>query len=429
MAPIRLHQTLSEVQTLGTNALISSGHNYNTLTSAGTSTLTYSENGNRTVTWGAGNFNTESYSDTESTSESNSLSEYTSLGIGTNGTIAGGTATSLTTQSYTDSQSSSETGSTNDVDPEGGPAFGGAITMSSITTNNAYSVNQGSESLGALGAIAGGGNSFTFVENNSNSLTETANLTAGSIGQNNNASFSETMLGTETYGPGGTISGGSDSFTWIQSANDNDTIDEHGNYGTLGSALDYHIVVFDTVEDSLSDVGTDVLGVSDSILGGCDTYTDSEQHDLASTVLDYGTTNTPSFQIQAYGWDDESVEDTGSSTLTTNGHVYATDTYGYGESSGDTDTLFASDSTFGSGSFILGSAYDYLIDTRMMAPSPFRIRPRPRSARSPCSTPTGSAGTSRPGSAAPPSRRIGSITAPTSTSFPPTASRARRSTA
>jgi hypothetical protein len=159
-------QTLSDVQSVGTNGLISSGQNDNTLSSSGTSTLTYSENGNQTVTWGAGNYNVGSYSQTETGSESDSMSDYSSLGMGTNGTIAGGTATSLTTQSDTDSQSSYESGTTNDADPEGGPAFGGALTMSSITTTEAYSVNQGRESLGALGAITGGGNSFTFIENN-----------------------------------------------------------------------------------------------------------------------------------------------------------------------------------------------------------------------------------------------------------------------
>jgi hypothetical protein len=33
--------------------------------------------------------------------------------------------------------------------------------------------------------------------------------------------YSETMLGTETYGVGGSVSAGSDSFTWSQTASDN----------------------------------------------------------------------------------------------------------------------------------------------------------------------------------------------------------------
>jgi hypothetical protein len=56
------------------------------------------------------------------------------------------------------------------------------------------------------------------------------------------------MLGTETYGTGGTISGGADSFTWAQTAYDNATIDEYGNNGTMGAAFDYHLGLLDVVE-------------------------------------------------------------------------------------------------------------------------------------------------------------------------------------
>jgi hypothetical protein len=311
-------------ETLGTNALISSGQNYNTLTSSGTSTLTYSENGNRTVTWGIGSYNTHSYSNTETNSESDSLSEYTSLGIGANGTIAGGTVTSLTTQSDTDSQASYESGTTDDADPEGGVGFGGAITMSSITTSENDSVNKGGQALGALGVITGGGNSFTFIENNSNSLTETANLTSGDIGQNNTASFSEIMLGTETYGSAGIISGGADSFTWVQSAYDNGTINEVGNNGTLGAAYDYYI---DTDNGTIT--GSDTVTTSFGSFTLLDTHWFSAYNEgwtsnsslisgpPASTVTDEntfsGTTSGTSIELalgetsSAAFWDSEAI--------------------------------------------------------------------------------------------------------------------------
>ncbi len=72
------------------------------------------------------------------------------------------------------------------------------------------------------------------------------------------------MLGTETYGMGGTVAGGSDSFTWGQTASDNDVIVEIGDQGTLGSGLDYVITVGDLDLDTFSDIGTDILGSSDS---------------------------------------------------------------------------------------------------------------------------------------------------------------------
>ena len=166
-------ETTSEVQSFGTNGAISSGQNLDTLTSFGTGTLTYSENGNQTISWGSTDSNTGSYSDTETTSESSSLSDYTSISVGSNGTIAGGTVTSLTTQTMSDSQSSYENGTEYAADPEGGPAFYGAITQSSITTAYTSTVNQGGESLGTNGAISGGANSFTFIQNDYDSQSET----------------------------------------------------------------------------------------------------------------------------------------------------------------------------------------------------------------------------------------------------------------
>ncbi len=170
------------------------------------------------------------------------------------------------------------------------------------------------------------------------------------------------MLGTETYGMGGTISGGADSFTWAQTGYDNATIDEYGNNGTMGAALDYHLVLLDIVEDTFNDTGTDILGASDSILGGCDTYTDSQQHNLDSMVNAFGTTSAP-YYLAAYGWDDSNVNDTGSSTLTTNGHVYATDTYGYVENSGSTITDSSSETFANGASSQTATAYDDYIDS------------------------------------------------------------------
>ncbi len=94
----------------------------------------------------------ESYNDYESTSQSYTLSDSTSIAHGPNGTIASGTVASLTTQVYSDSQSFSEYGAENVPDPEGGPPFSGELTQTSVTTSYAYSVNRGTETLGALGS-------------------------------------------------------------------------------------------------------------------------------------------------------------------------------------------------------------------------------------------------------------------------------------
>ena len=51
---------------------------------------------------------------------------------------------------------------------------------------------------------------------------------------------------------------------------------------------------------------------------------------LATTIIDNGTSASP-YYISAYGWDDLGQHYQAASTLTTNGHVYATDTLTYGE--------------------------------------------------------------------------------------------------
>ena len=90
--------------------------------------------------------------------------------------------------------------------------------------------------------------------------------------------------------------------------------------------------VTDTLLASFSDAGTDILGASDSIAGGCDTYVESSSRDQISTMTDYGTSVSP-YLATGYGSDSYSSNDTGASTLTTDGHLLATDTFTYGEGS------------------------------------------------------------------------------------------------
>jgi hypothetical protein len=54
-----------------------------------------------------------------------------------------------------------------------------------------------------LGAINGGGKSFTYNEANSDPLSETDTGSYCVIGRYNTATFYEFMFGTETYAPGG----------------------------------------------------------------------------------------------------------------------------------------------------------------------------------------------------------------------------------
>jgi hypothetical protein len=73
-----------------------------------------------------------------------------------------------------------------------------------------------------------------------------------------------------------------------------------------------------------------------------------------NSINDYGTTSSPSFQVTGNGSDSFHLTDTGSSTLTTAGHVNATDTYGYVENSSES----ASDTNSGSDYLDTGAAID-----------------------------------------------------------------------
>ena len=163
------------------------------------------------------------------------------------------------------------------------------MTLDSVTTSYAASSNQGTDVLGTLGAITGGGNSFTFVQNNYNSL-----WLNGADVETDTATYSMSMSGVETYGTGGTISGGSDNFTWTQNAYDQLSMMEGQSAGT-GSQVNYVMIVSDTVSDSMYDIGSDSLGASDSILSNGDTYTIVDWRVVNSTVDYSGSSTSPCY--------------------------------------------------------------------------------------------------------------------------------------
>ena len=227
-----------------------------------------------------------------------------------------------------------------------------------------YSVNRGVETLGANGSITGGGNSFTFDQCNSDSHSISVTTSGNIVVDNGYDYYSLGMQGTETLGAGGVVTGGSDSFTWVQWASDSLGLAEAQGSGTslLGSYTNYQIALTDTISNSFSDAGTDILGTSDSILGGSDTYSWVQARSLSSSEVDSGNSGTP-FYVSGYGTDSSSLSDQGSSTLTTNGHIHSTDSYSFTEDSSDyvADSLSVGNTT--NGSVSTGQACDTYCDT------------------------------------------------------------------
>ena len=315
-------QSQSDAAVLGGGGLVNSG------TDLSTSFSTLSEAGGAPVSFGAdyvGGFYTNSESSTFSDSEFDS----TSLSLGTSATIAGGTDSHTHSGLDSYSQSYNQSGAEIVADPGGGPAYSAAFGQVSLVTTSLYGHDQGTLTLGALGATSGGNDSYTFIQANWNSQSLAATTATDNVTDTGSDSYSLAMTGTETLGSGGGVTGGSDSFTWWQNASDVLTMVEDGG-GTSGVYTQYQLTLYDQISQDFADNGTDILGASDSIVAGSDTYTMDTDRNLATTIIDNGTSSSP-YYINAYGWDDLGQHDQGASTLTTNGHVYATDTLTYGE--------------------------------------------------------------------------------------------------
>jgi hypothetical protein len=127
-----------------------------------------------------------------------------------------------------------------------------------------------------------------------------------------------------------------DAFTWAQTASDIVILSERAGGTTLGAYTMYNITEDDYNYDDFSDQGTDILGASDSILGGSDTFTWGAARDLDSTVIDYGDTATTSF-------DSFTVSDNHyvSGSISTSNTTGTTTTVTYQDSGVDQDGMYA----------------------------------------------------------------------------------------
>ena len=119
----------------------------------------------------------------------------------------------------------------------------------------------------------------------------------------------------------------------------------------------YEVTLADQIYQNFSDNGNDILGPSDSILGGCDTYTWGNPPTWPAPSPTTANSATP-YYIAAYSTDQITLQQNGADTLTTNGHVYSTDTFTYGEQTGDNNTVSQAFTGSGFSSTHMGSATD-----------------------------------------------------------------------
>jgi hypothetical protein len=262
-----------------------------------------------------------------------------------------------------DSYSNAQNGSELVYDPTGGGLFEPSISQSSFASRYVYSTESGGMTLGSGGTISGGNDSFSFNQSNSDSHTLIAGTSSYNVYETFTDTYTLSMLGTETDGPGGNVSGGADSYTWNQTESDDLTIFQYDDLvNTLGTYSNDNVSLNDLLVADFSDVGTDILGTSDSILGGCDTYTSEMTREVNTGIVESGNAGGSPYLVNAFGWDQVNTGDSGSSTLTTNNHLYATDSFGYVEDSGGTATTTQTLGNSIDGWMLLGTAYDYYID-------------------------------------------------------------------
>jgi hypothetical protein len=147
--------------------------------------------------------------------------------VGSNGAVTAGIEWYSSAAFNSDSQSSYLTGTQVVDDPEGRPAYTATFSQSSIVTTSLSSTDNRTLTLGAAGAVLGGVDSFTFIQNNSDSHSLTASGDNDDVSDIGSDWYSLSMSGLETLGAGGAVSGGSDWFDWQQDTSDAYTLSRH----------------------------------------------------------------------------------------------------------------------------------------------------------------------------------------------------------
>ena len=131
----------------------------------------------------------------------------------------------------------------------------------------------------------------------------------------------------------------------------------HGGGDTQAEDRFYTMTLVDFSGDSFSNVGSRVLGDGGALLQSTDIYVKIQSRAMNFTVDDSGTTDHL-YAIHAQGFNDFSTDNTGSSTLTTDGHILNTDTFHYNESSGNVASTSESHADSGSTWVATGDSTD-----------------------------------------------------------------------
>ena len=236
----------------------------------------------------------ENYNDTSSIpngtatvtgSGSSSNLTYQTFGdiLGSGGGIASGSLSYTVTSSDTDAATTIESGTETIADElRDGPSQTASYNVSTTTPDNDTAYETGTETLGEGGTISGGTASFTWSDGNSlnRRLTISGIAAILSITENSTDTYGFGESGTETITTGGADAPGTVSFVWNQMGTDSYSLGWGGNTSLGGFTLN----LGDTVSSSWHDVGADELTDGDSLIGETDAYTWNDSQSLVDSV-------------------------------------------------------------------------------------------------------------------------------------------------
>ena len=273
---------------------------------------------------------------------------YQTLGdiLGTGGVIASGSLSYTVTNSDYAADTTFESGTetipdeisatTDYLNGGYGPADSqtASYTVDTTTPENDTAYETGTETLGAGGTISGGSASFTLNDDSSinRSLTIAGIATTLSVKETSTDTDDIGQSGTETITAGGGDAPGSVNFLWTQLGTDSYSITQANSVASTSYALNFA----DTESASWQDAGVESLTNSDVLTGYNDTYTWNALHSETDSAyyssLLYGTN---SFTVNGNDAASDGLLDTGSDTISNGSLVAVTNSYTIGQSYGN----------------------------------------------------------------------------------------------
>jgi len=325
-------------ETLGASATISGGSDCFTVDTLDTSSYVSSGSG------------PENYNDTSddpngdatvdgSGSSSSQVDQTFGDTLGSGGVIASGSLSYTDSNSDTDAETKTESGTETIPDENYSLSQTASYTVTTTNADTDSAFETGTETLGGGGTISGGSASFTLSDGDSvNRNLAVSGITATlTISETGTDTYGFGDSGTETITTGGADAPGTVSFVWNQMGTDSYALNQANSSTTTSDGASYSdsysLALNDTVSSSWHDAGADFLTGSDTLSGVNDTYNWNDMHSLTDSYEDdYANTGGASSSNGESGLESFSIADVGSDTLSGSSLVAGADSYTIAES-------------------------------------------------------------------------------------------------